>query len=190
MFMLHLYPQNLETRILNPLLGQEFRYENPPFFNIPITISKTSFAIMRSLLRATKPWTHIRVRRFLFWLHSANSPKSQEGKSLLLKNEDPRTHPRFWFIMPWGGARESAGVTCTKAILIPQWSYRQLLREVGLSPDVYFVNRHFMNEVSPGVVWRNFYWLGLVRGWAPFFFFDCGKAHYKIYHLNHLKCTG
>lgn len=56
----------------------------------------------------------------------------------------------------------------------------------GLSHDVYFVNRHCINEVSPGVVWRGFYCLGLV---TIFFFFDCGKAHYKIDHLSHLKCT-
>lgn len=186
MFFFHLYPQNLETRILNPLLGQEFWYENPPFPNIPITISKTSFAITRSLLRATKTWTHMRVRWFLFWLHSANSSEAHgAGKSLMNKwrfQASPKI--LMYYTVGWGSqiCRYYMHQSESDTSLV----LRTTAQRGGLSHDVYFVNRHCINEVSPGVVWRGFYCLGLV---TIFFFFDCGKAHYKIDHLSHLKCT-
>lgn len=47
-------PPNLENMIANPHLGQEFWYKNLPFVYINTVISKTSFAIMRSLWEPRK----------------------------------------------------------------------------------------------------------------------------------------
>lgn len=55
--------------------------------------------------------------------------------------------------------------------------------------DAYFINRHFISEVSPGVTWRNFHWLGLVRVGHQYFFYYGKKIHHKMHHLNRVKPT-
>lgn len=117
--------QNLENMIPNPHLGQEFWYKNLSFVYIKTVISKTSFAIMRSLLRAQKipgRWERDSVcSDSSLQIHQNHKKK----KNLLFKTKIPElSQPsdlQWW-------AQESEGPASTKEVLETSWSYRQLLR--------------------------------------------------------------
>lgn len=96
-------PPNLENMIANPHLGQEFWYKYLPFVYIKTIISKTSFAIMRSLWEPRK-YQGIENKTVSILTLVCKFISIIRKKNCLFKNEDSRTQPTFWFAMSCVGS--------------------------------------------------------------------------------------
>ena len=136
--------------ILNPPPGHEFMYQKLSISFIQIIISKTTFAIMRSLLRAKKiPGCRRTKCCFFFFLFFLLTPVckfnriTRKKKNLMLKIEMLGLIPRFLICSVLGGAqgfgclpvfRDSAKITAVRV-----WS---------LALEAYFINTVYQFSCS------------------------------------------